>query len=159
MERKVERVQRDQKFQSLRTRNARRILVAVSALLIAGIIPAWAQVGAILGMVVTAAAFATWWLLGMSTRSIADLADRFLDERQRTVRNGSYLIAYRVFTSIIGASATIGLVTFVLVTESDALTLTLTWNQAMGGNFFILTLAMALPSMIVAWRESGEIDA
>ena len=159
MERKVERLQRDQKFQWLRSRDARRILVVITALLIVGIIPAWAQVGAILGSVVTAAAFAAWWLLGMSTRSIADLADRFLDERQRAVRNRSYFNAYRIYVSIIGGFATVGLVAFVLVTESDVWTLTTTWNQAMGGVFFVLALAMALPSMVVAWQDAGETRA
>lgn len=156
MERRIERVQLDQRFQWLRTRNARRILVVVSTLLIVGIIPAWAQVGAILGMVVTAAAFAAWWLLGMSTRSIADIAERFLDERQRDVRNRSYLVAYRMYVSIIGALATVGLVAFVLVSESDAVTLTTTVSQAFGGVFFILALAMILPSMVVAWNDAGE---
>ena len=159
LERKVERLQRDQKFQWLRTRNARRLLVIVTTLLIVGIIPSWAQVGAILGLAVTAAAFASWWLLGMSTRSIADLADRFLDERQRAVRNRSYFNAYRIYVSIIGGVATVGLVAFILVNESDAVTLTTTWNQAMGGVFFVLALAMALPSMVVAWQDVGETRA
>ena len=156
MERKVERLQRDQKFQWLRSRNARRTLVVVTTLLIVGIIPAWAQGGAIFGLLVTAAAFAAWWLLGMSTRSIADLADRFLDERQRVVRNRAYFNAYRIFVSIVGGFATVGLVAFILVTESDEVTLTTTWNQAMGGVFFLLALAMILPSMVVAWLERGE---
>lgn len=44
----------------------------------------------------------------------------------------------------------------VLVYENDAVTLTITWNQAMGGVMFVLVLASALPSMVVAWQDSGE---
>lgn len=157
MERKVEHLQRDQKFEWLRSRNARRVLVIVSSVLCIGIIPGFAQGGAIVGAVVTIAAAASWWALRISVRTIADLPDRFLDERQRAIRDHAYLNAYRIFVSIIGGIATIGLVIFVLVSENDAVTLTTTWNQALGGVMFVLVLASALPSMVVAWLERGEL--
>ena len=156
MERKVERLQRDQRFQWMRSRNARRVLVIVSALLCIGIVPGFAQGGAIVGAAVTIAAALSWWALRISVRTIADLPDRFLDERQRAIRNRAYVNAYRIYAWIIGGIATIGLVIFVLVSENDAVTLTTTWNQALGGVLFILILASALPSMVVAWYDSGE---
>lgn len=156
LERKVERVQRDQRFQWMRSRNARRVLVIVSALLCIGIIPGFAQGGALVGAVVTIAAALSWWALRISVRTIADLPDRFLDERQRAIRNRAYVNAYRIYAWIIGGIATIGLVIFVLVSENDAVTLTTTWNQALGGVMFVLVLASALPSMVVAWRDRGE---
>ncbi len=159
LERKVERLQRDQKFQWMRSRNARRVLVIVSALFCVGIIPAFAQGGVVVGIVVTIAAAASWWALRISVRTIADLPDRFLDERQRAIRDHAYLNAYRIFVSIIGGLATIGLVIFVLVSENDAVTLTTTWNQAMGGVMFVLVLASVLPSMVVAWSDAGELNA
>ena len=157
LERKVERIQDDHKFQWMRSRNARRVLVIVSALLFIGIIPGFAQGGAIVGAVVTIAAALSWWALRISVRTIADLPDRFLDERQRAIRNRAYFNAYLIYAWIIGGIATIGLVIFVLVSENDAVTLTTTWNQAMGGVLFVTILASALPSMVVAWLEAGEV--
>jgi hypothetical protein len=45
------------------------------------------------------------------------------------------------------------------VQENDEVTLTITWPQALGLTFFVLLLATLLPSMVLAWRDSGEIDA
>ena len=156
LERKVERVQHDHKFQWLRTRSARRILVILSALLCVGIIPGFALGGALIGVLVALAAGVSWWALRISVRTIADLPDRFLDERQRAIRDRAYLNAYRIFASIVGGLGTLGLVIFVLVSENDAVTLTTTWNQAIGGVMFVLVVASALPSMVLAWGDSGE---
>ena len=60
LERKVERLQRDQRFQRLRTRPARRGLVVLGAIFLVGIIPAYTQSGVIAGTLVTAAAWPTY---------------------------------------------------------------------------------------------------
>ena len=57
LERRVERIQRDHKFQRLRTRDSRRILAVISALLCVAIIPSFAQAGGIVGIAVTIAAW------------------------------------------------------------------------------------------------------
>lgn len=158
-ERKVERVQNDQRFQWMRSRRIRRILVIISSLLCVGIIPAFAQVGSIAGTVVTIVAALSWWALRVSVRTVADLPDRFLDERQRAIRDRAYLSAYRIYASIISGLATLGLVIFVFVSENDAVTLTTTWNQAIGAVLFVLVIASVLPSMVVAWQDAGESDA
>lgn len=156
LERKIERLQRDQRFQWLRTQKARRILVIISALLLVGVIPAFAQGGLIIGAVVTAMAAASWWLLRTSIRAIADLPERFLDERQQAIRNGAFRDAYLTYSFVISGLAVIGLVVFAFVTENDTVTLTTTWSQAWGGVFFVSLLASMLPSMVVAWRDAGE---
>jgi uncharacterized membrane protein len=158
LQHKVERALSDQRFQWLRSRTARRVLVVVSALTCVAIIPAYAAGNSVIGIVVTVAGFAMWWLLRISVRTVADLPDRFLDERQRAIRNRAYVSAYRVYASIIGGLATIGLVAFILVSENDAVTLTTTWNQAIGGVLFVLVIASVLPSMVVAWQDAGERD-
>ena len=156
LDRKVERIQHDQKFQWLRTRKIRRILVAISALLCVGIIPAFALAGAIVGIVVTIAAWACWWVLRISVRTVADLPERFLDERQLAVRNRAYVYAYLILGWIVAALATIGLVAFVLVSENDSVTLTTTWDQALGLVLSLTLLTSLLPSMVVGWSEAGE---
>jgi len=157
--RRIERIQRDLRFQRLRTRRARRSLVTLSALLYVLVIPAYAAWGSVPGIVVTAAAFGGWWLLRISVRTVADLPDRFLDERQLQLRNRAYFDAYRIFGGIVAGLATIGLIGFVILSENDALTLTTTWPQAFGLVMFIVLLASLLPSMTLAWRDAGEPDA
>lgn len=156
LERKVERLQRDQKFQWMRSRNARRVLVIVSALLCVGIIPAFAQGGGVLGIAVTIAAGGSWWALRLSTRTVAELPERFLDERQRAVRNRAYFYAYLILGWIVAALLTVSLVGFVLVSENDAVTLTTTWDQALGLVLSLNLLISLLPSMVVAWSDAGE---
>lgn len=159
LERKVDRVQRDQRFQWLRTRKARRVLAVVSALLCVAIIPSFAQGGGVVGIAVTIAAGCSWWTLRVSTRTVAELPERFLDERQRAVRNRAYFFAYLILGWIVAALLTIALVGFVLVSENDAVTLTTTWNQALGLVLSLTLLISLLPSMVVAWSEAGEPNA
>ncbi len=45
------------------------------------------------------------------------------------MRNRSYLSAYLILGWLVGALATIGLVTFVVVSENDTVTLTTTWGE------------------------------
>lgn len=158
-ERKVDRVMSDRLFQWTRTRTMRRALVVVAAVLCVAIIPAFAQGGGVLGIVVTVVAWAAWGLLRMSTRTVADLPDRFLDERQRALRNRAYRYAYLVLGWIVAGLATVGLVAFVVVSENDAATLTTTWDQALGLVLSVTLLISLLPSMVVAWLDSGEDDA
>ncbi|MDP4888888.1 MAG: hypothetical protein NWQ96_08715 [Candidatus Nanopelagicales bacterium] len=156
LERKVERLQRDQRFQRLRTRPARRGLVVLGAIFLVGIIPAYTQSGVIAGTLVTAAAWLMWWLLRISVRTVADLPDRFLDERQRMQRDRAYLDAFRIYATIVSSVVTIALIAFVLVEENDKVTLTTTWVQAFGLVISLITLPLILPSMVVAWWDKGE---
>lgn len=156
LERRVERIQRDHKFQRLRTRSSRRILAVISALLCVAIIPSFAQGGGIVGIAVTIAAWGSWWALRISTRTVAELPERFLDERQRALRNRAYFYAYLILGWVVTALATVGLVAFVLVSENDAVTLTTTWDQALGLVLFLTLLISLLPSMVVAWSDAGE---
>ena len=156
LERRVERIQRDHKFQRLRTRNTRRILAVISALLCVAIIPSFVQGGGIVGIAVTITAWCSWWVLRISTRTVAELPERFLDERQRAVRNRAYFYAYLILGYIVCALLTIGLVVFVSVSVNDSLTFTATWVQALGLVLCLSLFISLLPSMVVAWSDAGE---
>lgn len=155
-ERTIERVMSDSRWQWTRTARMRRILVVVVVALCTAIIPAFTQGGSFFGIMVTAAAWAGWGLLRMSIRTVADLPDRFLDERQRALRNRAYLYAYLIFGWIVCAMLTAGLIAFVIVSENDAATVTTTWDQAIGLVLSVTLLCSLLPSMVVAWCDSGE---
>ena len=158
-ERKIDRVMSDTLFQWTRTARFRRALVLVAAALCVAVIPAFTQGGSIIGIMVTAAAGAAWGLLRMSIRTVADLPDRFLDERQRSLRNRAYLYAYLIFGWTVCALLTAGLIAFVIVSENDAATVTTTWDQAIGLVLSVTLLSSLLPSMVVAWCDSGEESA
>ena len=156
LERKVDRRMREQRFAWLRTRGSRRALVVVSALLCVGIIPAFAQGGGIVGIAVTLAAWGAWGLLSLSTRTLPDLPDRFLDERQRALSDRAYRYAYLILGWVVAAALTLGLIAFVVVSENDAATLTTTWDQAIGVVLSMTLMISLLPSAVFAWRDAGE---
>lgn len=155
-ERKAERVLHDPRFHRVRTRTARRALTVVTALLCAAILPAFVLAGGTLGILTTAAAAAGWGLLRLSIRTVADLPDRFLDERQQALRNRAYVSSYRILGSIVGGLATIGLIAFVIVSENDSATVTTTWDQGIGAVLSLTLLISLLPTMVIAWCDPGE---
>ena len=156
LERKVDRRMRDERLSWLRTRGSRRTLVVVGVLLCVGIIPAFAQSGGLVGIAVTLAAWGVWGLLRLSTRTVADLPDRFLDERQRALRDRAYRYAYLILGWVVAAALTLGLIAFVVVSENDAATLTTTWDQAIGVVLSVTLLISLLPSAVFAWCDAGE---
>lgn len=153
---RVKKVMSERRFQWARTKVARRVLVVVGALLSVGIIPAFAQGGNIVGAVVTIAAFSSWGLVRISIRQVADLPERFLDERQRIVRDRAYVRAYLILGWIVGGLVTIGFIVFVFASENDAATFTTTWQQTIGVVLSITLLISFLPNMVVAWSDPGE---
>lgn len=156
LERKIDRRMRDQRLSWLRTRGNRRALVAIGVLLCVGIIPAFALGGGIAGIAVTLAAWGVWGLLRLSTRTVADLPDRFLDERQRALRDRAYFYAYLILGWIVAAALTLGLIAFIIVSVNDAATLTTTWDQAIGVVLSVTLLISLLPSAVFAWCDAGE---
>jgi len=158
-ERKVDRVMSDRLFQWTRTTMMRRVLVVTAAALCVAIIPAFVLGGGVIGIIVTIAAWAAWGLLRLSIRTVADLPDRFLDERQRALRNRAYRYAYLILGWIVAGLASVGLIAFVVVSEDDAATLTTTWSQALGLVLSVTLLISLLPSIVVAWLDQGEESA
>ena len=95
-------------------------------------------------------------MLRISTRTVAELPERFLDERQRAMRNRAYFYAYLILGYTVCTLLTVGLVAFVFVSENDTVTLTATWGQAIGLVMSLTLLIALLPSMVVAWSDAGE---
>ncbi|MGF1666781.1 MAG: hypothetical protein ACFCVC_10990 [Acidimicrobiia bacterium] len=89
-----------------------------------------------------------WGLLRAAIRSMADLPDERLDERQVQVRDRSYLHAYRI---VGGLGATLGLAT-IGMDALDVRTIPTDWLQTTA--FGLMFLMMVLPSCVVGWQEA-----
>ena len=154
----AERLLNDDHFASLRTRRARVGLVIGNSSVIVLMIPAWTIGGSIVGILTVVAAALAWWLLKLSVRDVADLPDRFLDERQRTTRDQVYVEAYRWFAGVTVVLASAGLVAFVVLGEDpDTWTVDLTWDWCMALFWTVMAYALSLPSMVLALRDREDM--
>lgn len=146
-------VMRDTRFDWMRTRAARRGIVALMIAMLVAMPVAWMTLPSLAALGVVGLAAIVWWALRMSVRVVADLPEEYLDERQARVRDRAYVDAYRWFAGITLAAATAALVWFVIVSIDDAVTIEVTWNGAMAVFWTFEGLALALPSMVLALRE------
>jgi len=90
---RTERLMTDTRFQTLRTPRARIALAVAMIALFVAIPAAWILLGSIAGVVAVLVGIVVWWMLRMSVRLVADLPEEYLDERQSTLRNRSYVDA------------------------------------------------------------------
>lgn len=146
-------VMRDTRFDWMRTRAARRGIVALMIAMLVAMPVAWMTLPSLAALGVVGLAAIVWWALRMSVRVVADLPEEYLDERQTRVRDRAYVDAYRWFAGITLAAATVALVWFVVVSIDDAVLVEVTWNGAMAVFWTFEGLALALPSMVLALRE------
>lgn len=149
----VETVMRDTRWDPLRTRRARLTIVAAMVSLLVAIPTAWITLPAAAALGLMAVAAGVWWTLRMSVRVIADLPEEYLDERQVRVRDRAYLDAYRWFAGLTLLGATLVLVWFVMVSDNDVATVTISWGTAMAVFWAFEGLALTLPSIVLALQE------
>ena len=151
----VERSLADTRFNSLRTRKSRRVLVlALSILFTIEVASSWMPTtpARIIGGVGFFLIFFGYFAVRSSVRHVADSPDELLDERQIRVRDRSYLHSYRIMA---GAFALVLLVVYSRPYKSGSrpgdewVSL---WNLWMA----VFLLMAALPSMVIAWSDAGE---
>lgn len=157
VERNAERQMTDTRFDALRGRTGRRVLVAgMTASIVLGPV-AWLAAGSLAGIASVIISAALWWALQLSVRTVADLPAQYLDERQERVRDRAYLEAYRILAALVVVLASAGLLAFIVLGQDpDTWAITLTWNGCMAIFWVIVAAALALPSMVVAVREPPE---
>jgi hypothetical protein len=86
-------------------------------------------------------------------RTIADLPEDYLDERQAALRNAAYVEAYQWLGGLVGLLASAGLLAFIVLGQDpDTWSLSITWDAAMAIFWVVLGLVLALPSMVLALR-------
>ena len=150
----AEKLMADTRYDRFRTRRARLLLVGAYFGLLVLIPVAYLGFGQLAGLLVVMFTAGAWGLLRVSVRTIADLPDDYLDERQLALRNASYVDSYRYLGTAVALAATVGLIAFVVKgTDHDTWELTLSWEMAMAAFWVFIGLALALPSMVLAIRD------
>ena len=151
VEKRAERLMADTHYDRLRTRPARIALVVgfVASLILVAV--CYLALGTIAGILAVVLAIGVWVLLRLSVRTIADLPDEYLDERQAAIRNASYVQAYQWLGGLVGLLASGALLAFIVLGQDpDTWSVSITWNAAMAIFWVVLGLVLALPSMVLA---------
>lgn len=150
---RADRLMADTHYDWLRTRRARLTLVAGYVICLVLIAACYLALGSIAGILAVLLAIGVWVLLRLSVRTIADLPDDYLDERQAAMRNAAYVEAYQWLGGSVGTLASLGLVAFIVLGQDpDTWSLSITWDGAMAIFWVVLGLVLALPSLVLATR-------
>lgn len=141
----------DTRYDRLRTRKARIGLVVAFVASLLLVAACYLVLGSIAGILAVVVAIGVWVLLRLSVRTIADLPDEYLDERQEALRNAAYVQAYQWLGSIVGVLASCALLAFIVLGQDpDTWSVSITWNGAMALFWVVLGLVLALPSLVLA---------
>lgn len=150
----AERLMTDTRYDRFRTRRARLGLVTLYLVCLVLVPVAYLVLGQLAGLLAVMVGAGVWSLLRVSVRTIADLPDEYLDERQLAVRNASYVESYRYLGSAVALAMTVGLIAFIVNgTELDTWAVTLTWEGVMATFWVFLGLSLGLPSMVLALND------
>lgn len=97
------------------------------------------------------------WVVRTAVRSVADLPDEDIDERQIALRDRTYLVAYRILATTV---AWLLLAAWIVADASATRIVSASvadWIMS-DALFFIITLILFLPSAILAWYAPDEVD-
>lgn len=144
----------DTRFDVVRSPGRRRAL-AVALLVALGLTSTLYWLGnSLLGTVVLVLAVGLWLVLRVAVRTLADLPEEYLDERQERVRNQAYLESYRILSTVV-VLAVMGVMLAYIVSGSDpdSVSIELTLDRVQAVFWAVIGLSLSLPSILVAWRE------
>lgn len=145
----AQRLQSDTSLDALRSRGRRRLVVLASMVLIAAAVAAAWGGSTLWTLIALVPAIGSVWLMRRLVRQMADLPDNLVDERVRSVRNQSYLDAYRLLSAII---VSVLLVVY-LGADAPLLDWALEARHVHAMFWLVMLMSFALPSMLLAWRE------
>lgn len=151
----------DTKYNRIRTRNARFLLVSLNAVAIGSIyasafLGGYPKLATYLEGIGLISGLVLYFLLRSSVRSVADAPDELLDERQIAVRNRAYLLSFRTTMYL--------LIFGLLFMQIAGLEMKFFGDPSAGvvdGGALVLATVLlmgALPSIFVAVRDKGEDD-
>ena len=161
----VEKQLNDTKWDGLRTRRAKVVLLVASNVAIlfgTGFLVAvgdnrWATYSLIHILLI----FVFWFLLRQSVRLVADAPEEALDEMMLQLRNRAYVIAFR-WLSVLGFVTITALMAFVIVSDFDEAgdgfnyLVPLTWPQVQAIFWLVVAYVLMLPSMALLSVETRK---
>jgi hypothetical protein len=164
----VEKQLNDAKWDGLRTRRAKAVLLVgsnVAILFGTGLLVAvgdnrWATYSLIHILLI----FVFWFLLRQSVRLVADAPEEALDEMMLQLRNRAYVIAFR-WLSVVGFVIITALMAFAIVSDFDEAgdgfnyLVPLTWPQVQAIFWLVAAYTFMLPSMALLSVELGRNKA
>ena len=150
----------DTKWDRIRTPGVRKFLAfAGFAAVVAN--SALYLLGTFVGLLGLALLFGTYLLLRLSIRSVADLPDRFLDERMRSLRSVAYYRAYLVVSAALTAFAVALMALWIFndlgTSNTEGIQLSIGWNSLQAIVWLILGTTMITPSAVVAYSQAKSI--
>lgn len=147
----ADRIMANTRYDRLRTRGARIALVVGYLTCLALTAVSYLVIGSLAGLLAVLLAAVVWALLRVSVRTIADLPEDYLDERQAALRNAAYVEAYRWLGGFVGLLGSAALIAFIVLGQDpDTWSVSITWNAAMALFWVCLGLVLALPSLVLA---------
>ena len=97
------------------------------------------------------------WVVRTAVRRVADLPDEDIDERQIALRDRTYLVAYRILATTVAWL----LLAALIVADASATRIVSAsvadWIMS-DALFFVIALLAFLPSAVLAWYASDEVD-
>lgn len=162
LDKTMDNVMRDTKWDAIRTSRAQRILVVLGVIsLITAPILFWIEdfIAPGFGILAVIPIFLIWWLLRISVRLVADAPDEYLDEFQVRQRDRTYLHSYRILAGIATAMV-IALMFFVIsidyetVESVDYYSIQATFGQVNAMIWLVLGAVILVPNMVLAWQQA-----
>ncbi len=153
---RVEKLMQDTKWDWARTTtNLRVISFAAIAFAVTTPIAFWFE--NIAGIAVALILLVLFSILRVALRDVADLPDRYLDERQRTVRNAIYLKAYQYLAGFFGLITIAIFVTGLVADVSDQnLTVELSFDQISALAWLFVGPIMIAPNVALALSKGTK---
>ena len=118
LEERIARLQNDTSFDWARKPVVQKS-IAVATALAALATPVGFLYGSITGVAVAAVMFVGYFLLRAATRGVAELPNRYLDERELALRNATYVKAYQTAATLVAGLATFMLIYAISIDVAD----------------------------------------
>ncbi|MEY2674495.1 MAG: hypothetical protein RLZZ514_1060 [Actinomycetota bacterium] len=106
LEERIARLQNDTSFDWARKPVVQKS-IAIATALAALATPVGFLYGSITGVAVAAVMFVGYFILRAATRGVAELPNRYLDERELALRNATYVKAYQTAVTLVAALAVV----------------------------------------------------
>ncbi len=155
VERYADQIMVDTKWDWLRgPRRRRAIVVSLVVALIATAV-LYMTMGS-WGFVSLGVSIMLWIALRLAVRTVPDLPDEHLDERQIMLRDGAYRSAFVALSALLVVALS-GMLVWVIVNTRDGSTtqLAIDDNDVFGVFWATIGFCMSLPSMALAWSDDA----